>query len=446
MAPGEWKGLKRLLGSDNDGGCAMGKLAIHGGSAVIDGGWPNWPQGTENTRRNIEAVLGSHRWSISGQYRGHASWEERFGQAFAAYTGARHCVPSSTGTAGLTMALEACEVGAYDEVIVPGVSWVASASAVLGVNAIPVLTDVEPETGCLDPAAVERAITPRTRAITVVHLGSAVADLDRLAGIAEARSIPLIEDCAQAHGARYADRHVGRFGAAGTFSMQHSKLLTSGEGGAVITDDAILAGRLAHLRADGRTLSAQPPKLDEMALVETAEIMGSNYCLSEFHAAILVGQLEVLDEQLALRRRNAVLLDDLLIPLGFAPQATAARTTARSHYTYVVRLPQSVVEAVSVDRFAEALAAEIGLPCKTMYRALNRTHLYKPFSRNRFALGNEFADAVNPSRYDLPVAQAFSRSCITLPHRMLLADANAMESVAAAFEKVAHSIDVLRTS
>ena len=422
----------------------MEKLAIHGGIAVVGGPWPNWPQTTENTRRNIDAVLGSHRWSISGQYRGRASWEERFGQAFKVYTGAHFCVPCSTGTAGLTMALEACEVGAYDEVIVPGVSWVASASAVLGINAVPVLTDVEPDTGCLSPDAIERAITPRTRAITVVHLGSAVANLDRLLAIADARSIPLIEDCAQAHGARYAGQHVGRFGAVGTFSMQHSKLLTSGEGGAVITDDTALARRLAHLRADGRTLSVQRPQMDEMGLLETAEIMGSNYCLSEFHAAVLMAQLEHLDAQLALRRDNAAVLDHMLSSVGFLPQATATGTTARAHYSYVVRLPESIVEAVSAQRFATALAAELRLPCKTIYAALNDNRLYKPFSRRRFALGNAFADAVNPSRYHLPGAQAFSRSCIALPHRMLLADADAMARVAAAFEKVSRSIDDLR--
>ncbi|MCU1730129.1 MULTISPECIES: DegT/DnrJ/EryC1/StrS family aminotransferase [unclassified Pseudomonas] len=417
------------------------KLAVYGGATVHDGNWPNWPQSNENTRRNVNAVLDSHRWSISGQYRGQPSWEERFGQAFAIYTGAGYCVPSSTGTASLSMALEACEVGAYDEVIVPGVSWVASASAVLGINAIPVLTDVEPETGCLDPVALESAITSRTRAITVVHLGSAVANLDRLVAIAQAHSIPLIEDCAQAHGARYAGRHVGCFGAAGTFSMQHSKLLTSGEGGAVITNNEDLARRLAHLRADGRTLSEQPLGIDEMALVETAEIMGNNHCLSEFHAAILMAQLEVLDEQLAHRRRNAAVLDSFLLSLGFLPQATASRTTERAHYTYVVRLPESIVETQGAERFAVALSAEIRLPCKTMYRALNQNRLYNPSSRNRFELGQTFTDAVDPSRYQLPIAQNFSRSCIALPHRMLLADMSAIEHVAAAFEKVARLIN-----
>jgi dTDP-4-amino-4,6-dideoxygalactose transaminase len=419
-------------------------LALQGGNAVFNGPWPDWPQSNEATRRNLDAVLDSHRWSISGQYRGEPSWEERFGVAFAAYTGARWCVPASTGTASLTMALEACGVGAHDEVIVPGVSWVASASAVLGVNAIPVLTDVDPRTGCLDPAQAERAITPRTRAITVVHLGAAVADLDGLVAVARRHGIPLIEDCAQAHGAQYDGRHVGRFGAAGTFSMQHSKLLTSGEGGAVITDDAALARRLAHLRADGRTFADQPPPMDEMALVETAELMGSNYCLSEFHAAILMGQLGALDGQLALRRRNAAVLDGLLAGLGFAPQQTSAGTTARAHYTYVVGLPEPLVREVGVERFAAALAAELRLPCKTMYASLNRNRLYQPFSRTRFALGREFTDAVDPARFTLPASDAFSRASLALPHRMLLAEGDAMARVAEAFDKVARHADALR--
>jgi len=421
------------------------RLAIHGGAATHVRGWPNWPQSTEQTKRHIEIVLESNRWSISGPYGGDVSWEQRFAFAFATFTGARYCIPSSTGTSSLTIALEACGVGAYDEVIVPGLSWVASASAVLGVNAVPVLVDVEANTGCLDSLALERAITSRTRAITVVHLGSAIADLDRLLEIADAHSIPLIEDCAQAHGARYAGKHVGCFGAAGTFSMQHSKLLTSGEGGAVITQSSDIARRLAHLRADGRTLLKLPPEVGEMELVETAEIMGNNHCLSEFHAAILVAQLEVLDDQLALRRKNAAILDRLLFSLGFMPQISAAATTQRVHYTYVVRLPFTITQRVSVACFAAALSVELGLPCKTMYQTLNNNHLYQPFSRKRFALSQAFVDAVEPSLHQLPMAEAFSQSCIVIPHRMLLADEAAMHSVADAFEKVARLLECLRS-
>jgi dTDP-4-amino-4,6-dideoxygalactose transaminase len=424
----------------------MTTLAIRGGNPVRTEAWPNWPQSSPATLRNIEDVLSSHRWSISGQYRGTPSWEQRFGEAFAAYTGAAHCVPAANGTSSLTMALEACEVGAGDEVIVPGISWVASASAVLGINAIPVLTDIDPRTGCLDPRAAAEAITPKTRAITVVHLGSAVADLAALVELARERGIPLIEDCAQAHGARYRGRHVGLFGSAGTFSMQHSKLLTSGEGGAVITDDTGMARRLAHLRADGRTFSPQPPGMDEMELIETAEIMGNNYCLSEFHAAILVAQLEKLDAELEARRNNADYLGPKLAALGFEPQGTAEGTTARAHYTYVVRIPDAIVERVGLAKFSAALSAELGLPCKTMYASLNANRLYTPSSRRRFALGPEFERAVDPARFRLPAAEAYSRACIAMPHRMLLADRRAMDDIADAFEKVAVSIDALQAT
>jgi len=419
----------------------VARLAMSGGAAVRTATWPNWPIGDAATRDNLDEVLRSHRWSISGQYRGGPSFEQRFSNAFAAYTGASWCVPAASGTTSLAIALEAAEVGAGDEVIVPGVSWVASASAVLGINAVPVLTDVDPATGCVDPAAVEQAITPRTRAVTVVHLGSAIADLHALAAVADRHGLPLIEDCAQAHGARFAGRHVGTFGVAGTFSFQHSKLLTSGEGGAVITGDEALARRLAHLRADGRTFVEPPPPIDEMELVETADLMGANHCLSEFHAAILLAQLGKLDRENACRAANAALLDPQLAALGCRPQETAPGTTARAYYGYVVRLPAAVLERMPADRFGKAVSAELGLPCKTMYAALNANPLYRPASRRRFALGDAFAVAVDPSRFDLPAATDFARASIVLPHRMLLANAAAMDDVATAFAKVIDRLD-----
>ncbi|MGW8142270.1 DegT/DnrJ/EryC1/StrS aminotransferase family protein [Sphingomonas zeae] len=419
-------------------------LALLGGEPVagnID--WPAWPIGTRDTARNLQRVLDSRRWSISGPYHGEQSWEQRFAQAFATYTGARFCVPASTGTASLTMALEACGVGARDEVIVPGVSWVASASAVLGVNAVPVLTDVEAESGCLDPVAVERALTPRTKAITVVHLGSAIADLPALSAMAARHGLPLIEDCAQAHGARFDGRHVGTFGAAGTFSMQHSKLLTSGEGGAVITNDPVLQDRLSHLRADGRTFATELPPVDEMELVETAAIMGSNYCLSEFHAAILSAQLEKLDAENAVRSANADRLDRLLRALDCTPQATAPGTTGRAYYSYVVRLPAAALERVPAARLAQAVSAELRLPCKTMYAALNNNRLYQPGSRRRFAFGADFLDDVRPDRFALPAAAEFAATCVSLPHRLLLAPSGSMAQVADAFAKVLEQVAVL---
>lgn len=412
------------------------ELALHGGRPVRDTAWPAWPQSSTKTVDNVLAVLQSERWSISGPYRGTVSFEQRFAQEYAGFTGARYCVPAATGTASLAIALEGVGVGAGDEVIVPAVSWVASASAVLGINAVPVLTDVDPRTGCLDPISVERALTSRCRAITVVHLGSAVADLPGLLDVAERHGLPLIEDCAQAHGARFEGRHVGTFGAAGTFSMQHSKLLTSGEGGAVITHDERLARRCAHLRADGRTLSSSAPPLDYMELVETAELMGSNYCLSEFHAAILLAQLTKLEAENAIRRRSAKFLDPLVRELGCEPQGTSPGTTERVYYQYVIGLPAAALAKSTVESIADALSAELRLPCKPMYAPLNRSRLYRPETRRRFALNDDFQAAILPKRFELPAADSFARTHIALPHRLLLADESDMVDVLRALEKV----------
>ncbi|AHF79347.1 L-glutamine:2-deoxy-scyllo-inosose aminotransferase (plasmid) [Sodalis praecaptivus] len=419
------------------------RLAVHGGSAIRKHPWPRWPASSSQTVNNLLTVLESSRWSISGPYRGVMCFEQQFAQAFARYTGAGYCVPAACGTASLSMALEALGVGAGDEVIVPAISWVASASAVLGINAIPVLTDVDAQTGCLDVEAVKRAITPRCRAITVVHLGSAVADVKGLLSLANEHGLPLVEDCAQAHGARFAGQHVGTFGSAGTFSMQHSKLLTSGEGGAVITQDADLAKRLSHLRADGRSLASAPPPIDGMELVETAALMGSNYCLSEFHAAILLAQLEKLDAENAVRRRNASYLDTLVRQTGCTPQHTTPGTTERVYYQYVIGLPAAALEHASIEQWANALSAELSLPCKPMYAALNACPLYQPASRRRFILSEHFQTAVQPQRFNLPQAEQFARSHLTLPHRALLAEQEDMVDIQHALDKLLRSAHCL---
>src|SRR5471032_193702 len=280
-------------------------LAIHGGRPVREGGWPVWPIPAPGALNALNEVLHSGRWSISGPYRGHASFDRRFAESFARYHDVIHCVPAASGTASLMMALEACGVGAGDEVITPTLSWVASASTILGVNAIPVFADVDPKTLCIDPDSVERLITPATKAIMVVHLYSGVADMDRLSKIAKRASVKLIEDCAQSHGAEYRSRKVGTFGHVGAFSMHHTKVLTCGEGGATITSDAEIAHRLQCLRADGRCYTAAPPRSGYSELHEAGEPMGSNRALSEFQSALLIEQLAMLDGQNETRRRNA---------------------------------------------------------------------------------------------------------------------------------------------
>jgi L-glutamine:scyllo-inosose aminotransferase/L-glutamine:2-deoxy-scyllo-inosose/3-amino-2,3-dideoxy-scyllo-inosose aminotransferase len=412
----------------------MSMLAVHGGPGVRSRDWGKWPEPAPGTLEALQEVLDSGRWAVSGAYQGVKSFERRFAEAFAAFHGLTHCVPTASGTASLMVALEALGVGAGDEVVIPGLTWVANASTVAGVNAVPVPVDIDPDTFCLDPQAVRRAITPRTAAIVVVHLYSAVADLDALVRIAEEYGIPLIEDCAQAHGAAYNGRRVGTFGAIGTFSMQHSKLLTSGEGGAVITDSDRLARLAEHLRADSRSYLSHKPAVGEMELAQTAEIMGNNRCLSEFQSAVLLAQLELLETQNKRRAVNAALLDEAALAIGLRPQATSAGTTTRTFYEWAAAIEDEELRRIGPERLSAAIAAELNGPLMGPgYPSMNRAPLYRPETRKRFA-GQ--VQALDLSRFSLPVAEDAGERVLTIHHSILLGEDKDIADIAKAFEKI----------
>lgn len=420
------------------------RLAVRGGTPVRTKPWPTWPQSTPATLSILGEVLASGRWAISAPCAGARSFERRLSEAFCQFNDCRYCVPTSSGTTSLMVALEACGVGAGDEVIIPGLTWVANASAVAAVNARPVLADIHPTTLCMDPESVRAGIGPSTKAITVVHLYSAVADLDALVAIAQEHGIALIEDCAQVHGARYHDRAVGTFGAMGTFSMQATKVLTSGEGGAVITNDAELARRAEHLRADGRCYGTDTPAVGDMELIETADLMGHNYSLSEFQSAILLAQLELLPRQNEIRARNAALLDGLLTECGLAPQITSAGTTSRTYYQYAVLLPHDMLAETDLAAIAAALRAELGLSIAGGYSPLNANRLYRPETRRRFT--QLTGPDLSIDGQSLPVTEDVTRRLLTFHHAGLLGDERDMHDIAAAVTKVRHNLaDLAKT-
>jgi L-glutamine:scyllo-inosose aminotransferase/L-glutamine:2-deoxy-scyllo-inosose/3-amino-2,3-dideoxy-scyllo-inosose aminotransferase len=294
----------------------------------------------------------------------------------------------------------------------------------------------------MDPESVRACIGPRTKAITVVHLYSAVADLDSLAALAREHGIALIEDCAQVHGARHRDRAVGTIGAAGTFSMQGTKVLTSGEGGAVITNDTELARRAEHLRADGRSYGPDTPPIGTMELIETAEIMGHNYSLSEFQSAVLLAQLELLPQHNEIRARNAALLDGLLTERGLTPQRTSAGTTSRTYYQYAMLLPHEMVDEVDMVSIAGALRAELGLSVAGGYSPLNANRLYHPSTRRRF---NGLVDIdLSIDGQSLPVTESVARRLLTFHHSALLGDESDMHDIATAVAKVQHNLSALK--
>ncbi len=253
---------------------------------------------------------------------------EAFEGEFAAFCGARHCVGVGNGLEALALILRGYGIGAGDEVIVPSNTYIATWLAVSQSGARPVPVEPDPATCNLDPALLERAVTPRTRAVIAVHLYGLPADMDRILEVARPRSIKVIEDAAQSHGARYKGRRAGALGDAAGFSFYPSKNLGAfGDGGAVVTDDAQLAGRVAALRNYGSRKRYEH------------EIQGCNSRLDELQAALLRVKLRHLDEWNDRRRARARLYASLL-PGSRLTLPSEPPATEHAWHLFVIRTAQ----------------------------------------------------------------------------------------------------------
>jgi len=231
----------------------------------------------------------------SGWVSSAGEYVRRFEREFAAYCGVRYGVATHNGTVALHLALVALGIGPGDEVILPTLTFVATANAVTYTGATPVFVDSEPRTWNLDPEAAARAITPRTRAIIAVHLYGHPADMDPLRALADEHGLVLIEDAAEAHGARYKGRRTGSLSDVAIFSFFGNKIITTGEGGMVLTDDGVLAERCFFLENQAKQ------KDDPYWHTE----IGYNYRMTNLQAALGVAQLERIEELVAIRLRNA---------------------------------------------------------------------------------------------------------------------------------------------
>ena len=261
----------------------MDRLAIEGGKPAFQQGEleklvPKWPQTFPETDEKLLEVYHSGKWGMLGKY------EKLLMEEFAAFQDARYSVWMVNGTTTLECALLALGVGPGDEVIVPGVTWIATAEAAIYVGATPVIVDIDPETLCMAPDKFEEAITPRTKAVIPVHLYSAMADMDRINAIAQRHGIHVVEDCAHAHGAKQHGKGAGSHGDYGSFSFQLSKLMTGGEGGCLTTNDehlADLAFRLSHI-GNSKLFPKEPLQMG---------LKCHQYRFTEFQAAVIYDQL-----------------------------------------------------------------------------------------------------------------------------------------------------------
>ncbi len=402
-------------------------LAINGGEKRCNVVWPTWPMWDDHERQGLLAVLESGKWWYGDRVK-------EFEEKFAAFQSALYGVTATSGTTALETALVALGIGNGDEVIVPPYTFVATASAVLRVGAIPIFADIQPHTLCIDPDDVARKITARTKAIIPVHLAGYVADLDRLGEIAAAHHLALIEDACHSWGSQWKGKGTGAIGACGVFSFQASKNITSAEGGIILTDNEQLADDCRSFTNVGRRKGG--------AWYQHFNA-GSNLRLTEFQAALLLAQLTRLEAHTLTRQTNADIITQGLRGLpGIIPIENDSRITRRGYHLYTIRLDLDAL-GITRDRFVDALTAE-GVPASVGYTIpLYKNPLFERMSidpTSRPYLG----DRVDYRQVSCPVCEQVCADTCWLFHTLLLADESAMRAIVAAIRKVCENVGELQ--
>lgn len=421
----------------------MPKLALNGGTPVRREEFPAWPVWDQREEQALLGVLRSGKWwrfsygsgiELAEPTTGDRSKVVEFQEAFARHHESGFGLACANGTAAIEVLLKALGIGPGDEVIVPSYTYVATASAVLQVNAVPVFVDIDPDTYNIDPKKVEAAITNSTRAMIPVHFAGQPSDMDALGGIGREHGILVVEDAAHAHGAEWKGRKVGSLADGGTFSFQASKNMTAGEGGLITTSDQRIALLCDSLLWAGRNVGR--PWYEHHRL-------GWNYRMTEFQGAILLQQLQRLEAQNSCRGKNALRLSARLAQVeGLSPLAVDPRTSKHAHHIYMFRYSQERFGGLPRSNFLEALAAE-GVPCMAGYsHPLYRNPMFT--NKNFYPRGCPLTCAhynkdVDFAAYaDLcPVSERACRTeAVWLEHRLLLGSDRDIDDIANAVEKI----------
>ena len=396
-------------------------LALLGGKPVRTRPFPQWPIFGKEEERRLLRVLRSGNW---GRLDGDEVAE--FESRFATMHGCKHAIAVCNGTVSLRIALLAAGIQADDEVIIPPYTFVSTATAVIEANAIPVFADIDLDTFNLDPTAVRRAITPRTRALIPVHFAGQIADMRALNQIAREHNLIVIEDAAHAHAARYENRPAGSLADFGSFSFQSSKNLTSGEGGIITTNNAEFAAACRSIQSCGRV---------EGGLWYEHHRIAGNYRLTEFQGAVLNAQLKRLEKQTATRDRNGQRLAARLAQIpGLHPQKRAPEITRHSYHLFMLRLDPAQFGAPR-SAVIKGLHAE-GIPCSAGY---GYSLPQQPLFKNK-AFGPYLPKSrakLNFAKASVPNSDLLCREqCIWLAQSMLLGSASDVDDIARAFDKI----------
>jgi len=335
------------------------QLAINGGKPVRTAPFPRWPDyGEEEVQAAVEVLR-------SGKYaRQSGSKVCIFEKAYADRFGVKHALAVSSGTAAIHVALAALGIGPGDDVINTSHCFIGTATPVVHAGAVPVFADIDPRTYNIHPKSIEKKITPYTKAIVPVHLNGCPADMDPIMDIARRHNLFIVEDAAQAHGAKYKDQLVGTFGDFGCFSFWEDKLMTTaGEGGMILTNDDQLAkmARMVHhhgeLKSDGAYYKGER--------LYHHTILGYNFRMTEVQGAIGLTQLNKLDGYIQKRRENAHKLTSLLSRVEGILPPYEPEYAYHVFYKYIIRLDRAQINATAKE-FVDALSAE-GIPSSRRY-------------------------------------------------------------------------------
>jgi len=414
----------------------MAKLAIKGGKKAIKHTIPQWPVWDKREEKALLDALHKSDW---GGYPPPNTFTKSFCDKFAKKHDAEYCFTNASGTVALMLACQAVGIGWGDEVIVPALTFVATASCAMVLDALPVFVDVLPGTLCIDPDKIEAAITPRTKAIIPVHLGAHACEMDKIMRIAKKHNLFVIEDCAHAHGMKYKGISAGGWGHINCFSFQSSKVMTAGEGGACLTNEEKYYDEVMVLTNAGRKGPREGTKVDTL---------GWALRMTEFQAALLeVGLDRLFKVQMPTKQKNYKYFAKRInaVP-GLSTLPDDPNITRKSGYGFITMYDETRF-GVKRDLVVKALEAE-GVPAfGAFYEPVYNVGIFPLASDGSPLTMPQFRGKVDYRKYrgTCPVSERVAyHETIWVLHRMLLGTQAQTAEMCDAFEQVIENIDELK--
>jgi len=396
------------------------KLAVDGGPAIRTTPFAPWPHFAADEIEAVAAVLRSGKVNYWTGDEG-----RQFEDEYAAYVGVKHAVAVANGTVGLELALCALGIGPGDDVVTTSRTFVASASCAVMRGARPVMADVDPSSQNITADTIRQAITPRTKAIIAVHLAGWPCDMDPILQLARELNLKVVEDCAQAHGARYRGRPVGSMGDISAFSFCQDKIMTTGgEGGLVVTNDETLWERAWSFKDHGKSYDAVYRRQHPPGFRWLHESFGTNWRLTEMQSALGRVLLRKLDTQVEERRHHANRLTEAFLNIPALRTTVPPSDVYHSYYKYYVFVrPEALLPGWNRDRIMNSVTAE-GVPCFS--GSCSEIYLEKAF------------DGIGPAQR-LPVARQLGETSLMFLVHPTLSEDDIRDTIAAVHKVMAYA-------